>query len=108
MSENSEPEVIIRRARPTSRRVFLDPSTPRVRTIVRVVVLTLLILSLANFALGILSALTHLFFLIILSVFFAYLIEPLVRLIRRPFEEANREKYMPRPLAIAAEYIIVF
>jgi hypothetical protein len=32
------------------------------------------------------------FLLIILSVFFAYLIEPLVQIIRRPFEEANREK----------------
>lgn len=108
MPENSEPKVIIRRARASSRRIFFDPSTPKTRTIVRVVVLTLLLLSVGNFALGILSALTHLFFLIVLSVFFAYLIEPLVKLIRRPFEEANREKYMPRPLAIATAYILVF
>ncbi|MGI8495857.1 MAG: AI-2E family transporter [Pyrinomonadaceae bacterium] len=100
--------VKIRRARPTSRRIFLDPSTPRVGSIIRVVVLTLLILSLTNFALGILSALTHLFFLIILSIFFAYLMEPLIKMIRSSFENANRERYMPRPLAIAIAYIAVF
>lgn len=108
LTETSGPAVKMRRARPTSRRVFLDPSTPRAGSIIRVVVLTLLILALTNFALGILSALTHLFFLIILSIFFAYLMEPLVKIIRRPFEDANREKYMPRPLAIAIAYIAVF
>ncbi len=29
-------------------------------------------------------------------------------MIRRPFEVANRDKYMPRPLAIATAYLIVF
>ena len=107
MSEGAKPAVKIRRARASSRRIFLDPATPPTGSIVRVVVLTLVILALANFALGILSSLTHLFFLIILSVFFSYLIEPLVKIIRRPFEDANREKYVPRPLAIAAAYLIV-
>jgi predicted PurR-regulated permease PerM len=108
MSEETEPEVKIRRARPSSRRVFLDPSTPHLKSIVRTVVITLLILAVWNFLGNILSSLTHLFFLIVLSVFFAYLIEPLVQLIRRPFEEANRGQYMPRPLAIATAYLAVF
>ena len=108
MAENSEPEVSIRRARPSSRRVFLDPSTPAWRTILRTVIITLLVLAVWNFALSIIGSLTHLFFLIVLSIFFAYLIEPLVQIIRRPFEEANREKYMPRPLAIAVAYLLVF
>lgn len=94
--------------RSLSRRVFIDPSSPPVRSIVRTVVITLLILAVWNFVLGIVSSLTHLFFLIVLAVFFAYLIEPLVEIIRRPFEEANRGKYMPRPLAIASAYLIVF
>ena len=80
----------------TARRVFLDPSTPRITTIVRVVVITLLLLFIAGFLQSLIAALTYLFFLIVLSVFFAYLIDPLVRFIRRPFKERNRERLMPR------------
>jgi predicted PurR-regulated permease PerM len=90
------------------RRVFLDASTPRLRTIVRVVGVTLLLLFVAGFLQTIISSLTYLFFLIILSVFFAYLLDPLVRLIRRPFKQRNREGLMPRPLAIVIAYMFVF
>jgi predicted PurR-regulated permease PerM len=88
--------------------IVLDASTPSVRSILRVVLVTLLILSVADFFKSILTSLTYLFFLIVLSIFFAYLIEPLVRMIRRPFEVANRDHYMPRPLAIASAYLVVF
>ena len=88
--------------------IVLDASTPSVRSIVRVVLVTLIILFIANSLTSILGALTYLFFLIVLSIFFAYLIEPLVQMIRRPFEVASRDKYMPRPLAIATAYLIVF
>ncbi|HEY0049718.1 MAG TPA: AI-2E family transporter [Pyrinomonadaceae bacterium] len=98
----------VREMRLSARRVFLDPSTPPVLSIVRIVVITLLILAVADFAKGIIVSLTHLFFMVILAVFFAYLIEPLVKLIRQPFEERQRERFMPRPLAIAVAYILVF
>lgn len=88
--------------------VVLDASTPSVRSIVRVVLVTLVILFLAGFVTTILSSLTYLFFLIVLSIFFAYLIEPLVKMIRRPFIASSRDRYMPRPLAIATAYLIVF
>lgn len=88
--------------------VVLDASTPSVRSIVRVVLVTLVILYLAGFVTTIISSLTYLFFLIVLSIFFAYLIEPLVRMIRHPFIASSRDKYMPRPLAIATAYLIVF
>lgn len=88
--------------------VVLDSSTPSVRSIVRVVLITLIIIFISDSIKGIIMSLTYLFFLIVLSIFFAYLIEPLVQMIRRPFEEANRDKYMPRPLAIATAYLIVF
>lgn len=88
--------------------IVLDAATPSVRSIVRVVLVTLLILAVAGFLTTILSALTYLFFLIVLSVFFAYLIKPLVELIRRPFENTTNDKYMPRPLAIALAYVVVF
>ncbi len=88
--------------------VVLDSSTPSVRSILRVVLITLLIIFVAGFLKNIISELTYLFFLIVLSVFFAYLIKPLVEMIRRPFENMTYDKYMPRPLAIALAYLIVF
>lgn len=98
----------LRERQQTARRVYLDPSTPSVRSIVRVVVVTLLLLFVAGFVQNVISSLTFLFFLIVLSVFFAYLIDPLVKLIRRPFKQRNLEKVMPRSLAIVLAYLFVF
>jgi predicted PurR-regulated permease PerM len=89
-------------------RVAIDASSPPIRSIVRVVVITLLLLSVAGFLQGIIQSLTYLFFLIVLSVFFAYLMDPLVRLIRSPFKARGIERYMPRTIAIAIAYIFVF
>ncbi len=94
----------IRRARG----VYFDAATPPIRSIVRVVVVTLLLLLVAGYLQSIITALSYLFFLIILSVFFAYLIDPIVKLIRRPFKERSIERWMPRTLAIPLAYIIVF
>ncbi len=99
---------IAREKRQIARRVYLDPSTPSVRSIVRVVLITLLLLFVMGFVTSLLVSLTHLFFLIILAVFFAYLIDPLVSLIRRPFKERQIDKLMPRPAAIFIAYLIVF
>lgn len=107
----SEPKLTkreLRERRQTARRVYLDPSSPPIRSIMRVVVITLLLLFVAGFVQSILSSLTYLFFLIVLSVFFAYLMDPLVRLIRRPFKERHLEKWMPRSLAIPLAFILVF
>lgn len=92
----------------TSRRVYLDPSTPSVRSIVRVVVIALFLLFIAGFVQSVISSLTYLFFLIALSVFFAYLIDPLVKVIRRPFKERNLDRLMPRAAAIVVAYSFVF
>jgi predicted PurR-regulated permease PerM len=88
--------------------ILLDPGSPSIRSIVRVVVVTLLLLLIAGFLQSVLSALTYLFFLIVLSVFFAYLIDPIVKMIRLPFKERNIERFMPRSLAIVIAYILVF
>jgi predicted PurR-regulated permease PerM len=98
----------IREKRLTARRVFLDPSTPSNWTVVRVVLLTFVVWYFASFFATLLSSLSYLFFLIVLSIFFAYLIDPLVKLIRRPFKERNLSKLMPRSLAIVIAYILVF
>jgi predicted PurR-regulated permease PerM len=98
----------IREKRTIARRVYLDPSTPPTWSVVRVVFIVLLMLAVKDFVGNILSSLTYLFFLIVLSIFFAYLIDPLVKFIRRPFKERNLEKLMPRAFAILIAYLIVF
>ena len=93
--------------KPTEQRVHLDPSSPSVRSIVRVVVITLIILFIAGSVQSIFASITPLIFLIILSVFTAYLIDPLVRIIRMPFKARSLDKFMPRALAIVIAYIFV-
>jgi predicted PurR-regulated permease PerM len=99
---------ILRERQRMARRVYLDPSTPPVRSIARVVIITLILLFIAGSVQTILMSLASFFFLIILSVFFAYLIDPLVQFIRRPFKERGREKLMPRSVAIVISYAFVF
>lgn len=89
-------------------RVALVSSSPSARSIVRVVVIVLLLLAIRDFLGIVVSSLTYLVFMIVLAIFFAYLINPLVNLIRRPFENANIGKFMPRSLAIAISFLLVF
>lgn len=98
----------LRLMRQSARRVFLDPSTPTSWTVVRVVLVAFLVLIIGAFVSVLLYSLRNLFFMMILSIFFAYLIDPLVKLIRRPFKERNIERVMPRPAAIVLAYLIVF
>lgn len=108
MSEETEESKNLDLVKPEARRVFLDPATPSIRSILRVVIVVLIVLWVTEFAQSLLSSLTFLFFIIVLSVFFAYFIEPLVRLIESPFETKYSSKWMPRSLAIAIAYIVVF
>lgn len=114
MTEKKEEEITEmtnrekREVRQTARRVFLDPSTPSVRSIIRVVIITLLLIAVFDFTKSLLASLTKLFFIVILAVFFAYLIDPLVKVIRTPFKDRHLERFMPRALAIVVAYIIVF
>ena len=81
---------------------------PAAGTVARVVVLTIVLLLVAATVLYGAYLLKHLLFLVVISVFFAYLLDPLVRLLRRPFKAAGKEKFMPRGLAILIAYAIVF
>ncbi len=89
-------------------RVVLDPSSPSIRSIVRTVVIALVVIFIAGSIASVVGALTYLFFLLVLAIFFAYLIDPLVKLIRRPFKARQIERFMPRSLAIVLSYLIVF
>ena len=88
-------------------RVSLVSSSPSARSIVRVVVLVLLLLAVKDFLGVVISSLTYLFFMIVLAIFFAYLINPLVELIRKPFA-GSYPKLMPQSLAIALSFLLVF
>ena len=112
MAETEDPNSLsdtklTRMRAPNARRIFLDPSSPSIRSIARVVVITLLIVFVANRIETIIGALTFLTFLVVVSIFLAYLIDPLVRLIQRPFTETKFERLMPKSLAIVLTYILV-
>ena len=97
-----------REKRSITRRIFLDPATPPTRSIIRFWLFFFVLLLAFLGVLYFIFLLQGLIFLVFLSVFFAYLIDPLVRAVRRPFKERNLEKLMPRPLAIVIAYVVVF
>ncbi|MEO5857397.1 MAG: AI-2E family transporter [Pyrinomonadaceae bacterium] len=89
-------------------RVVLDPSSPSFRSIVRVTIVAMIFLFIGTRIESVIGSLTSLFFLLVLAIFFAYLISPLVNLLRNPFKARSIERYMPRALAIAISYLFVF
>ncbi|MEZ5427447.1 MAG: AI-2E family transporter [Pyrinomonadaceae bacterium] len=105
---NETPKDETRPNKKTGREVFLSPAMPSSWTVVRVVIVAFIVWNLGGIVTSILSSLTNLFFMIVVSIFFAYLIDPLVKFIRRPFKQRNLEKLMPRPLAIVIAYLFVF
>lgn len=89
-------------------RVVLDPSSPSIRSIIRVVLVAMIFVFIVTRIENVIGSLTYLFFLLVLSIFFAYLIYPLVNLIRAPFKSRSIERFMPRSLAIVIAYLLVF
>jgi predicted PurR-regulated permease PerM len=77
---------------------------PQKRVVLRVIVLLLLVGAL----LWVLYRLQGVLLLLVLSVFFAYLVAPLVELVCRPFKVRGRERIMPRPVAIGIVYLVLF
>lgn len=98
----------LREMRQTARRIFFDSSTPPTWTVIRVVLIAFASWYLASFLINILIALQSLIFLLILSVFFAYLLNPLIEYIQLPFERHNLQRFMPRTLAIGIIYLVFF
>lgn len=88
--------------------VRLDPSSPSIRSIVRIAVVSLIVVFVATRVDSYIGSLATLLFLLVLSIFLAYLIDPLVKLIRRPFKERNLQRFMPRAAAIVIAYLLVF
>ncbi len=81
-----------------------EATWPQTRAILRL----LMIILLAAGFIWALYRLTSVILLLVLSIFFAYLIAPLVELVYRPVTFRGRERMMPRPLAIGIVYLIIF
>lgn len=78
------------------------------RSLLWVVLLGLAFYYLIKATLWVFYALTGILLVIVLAIFFAYLIAPLVELVRRPFNARGRERVMPRWMAIGVVYVVIF
>lgn len=74
------------------------------RAVLRVLLLLLAVAGL----LWVVYRLTTVILLVVLSVFFAYLVAPLVDLVQQPLRLGGRERVIPRGLAIGIVYVFLF
>jgi predicted PurR-regulated permease PerM len=74
------------------------------RVVLRIVVILLLV----AVVLWVVYKLQDVLLLVVLSVFFAYLVAPLVDLVQRPFNLSGKERSIPRGLAIGIVYVVLF
>ncbi len=81
----------------------VEASWIQTRVILRVIIIVLTV----AVTLWIVIKLTGVILLMILSVFFAYLVAPLVDFLRRPIRIGSREWVMPRVIAISFSYLII-
>ncbi|MGH9900420.1 MAG: AI-2E family transporter [Pyrinomonadaceae bacterium] len=102
--ENTEAEGEIQEAAETAAVAAAEAAWPQTRAILRVIFIALAVVA----AMWVLYALEGVLLLVVLSIFFAYLIAPLVELVRRPFKVKGQEREMPRAVAIGIVYFIIF
>jgi predicted PurR-regulated permease PerM len=81
-----------------------EASWPQTRAILRIIIIILLVAVM----MWVLYRLEGVLLLVVLSVFFAYLIAPLVEFVRRPFNVRGREHIMPRVAALGIVYFVIF
>lgn len=76
---------------------------PPTRVILRVIFILLTVVAL----LWVISKLTGIILLLVLSIFFAYLVSPLVEFIRRPRQFGERTIAIPKVTAIGIAYLVI-
>jgi len=76
---------------------------PSTRVVLRIIFVVLGVLCL----LWIISKITGIILLLVLSIFFAYLVSPLVEFLRRPRTFGKRTVAIPKAVAIALSYLII-
>ena len=91
------------RAATSAAKAAVEAYGPPTRVILRVIIIILLV----ALVLWTVVKLTGVILLLVLSIFFAYLVSPLVEFLTRPIHLGKRVLVMPRVLAIALAYIII-
>ena len=91
------------KAAATAAKAAVEAYGPPTRVILRVIFILLLVGSL----LWMLFKLTGIILLLVLSIFFAYLVSPLVEFLRRPRTIGGRNVAMPKVAAIVAAYLLI-
>lgn len=81
-----------------------EATWPQTRAVLRVIFIVLAVTA----VLWTLHALEQVILLVVLAIFFAYLIAPMVEVFGRPFRLAGRPRMVPRPLAIGIVYLLFF
>ena len=81
-----------------------EVSWTQTRALLRVIMIVLLVGALV----WVLYRIEGVILLLVLSIFFAYLVAPLVEFVRRPFNMRGRERTVPRGVAIGIVYLVIF
>jgi predicted PurR-regulated permease PerM len=97
-------ETQIKEAAESAANITAEASWMQTRVILRVIFIILMVLAI----MWMLYTLEAVLLLVVLSIFFAYLIAPLVEFVRKPFKIGNKERIMPRGAAIGVVYILLF
>ena len=102
--EKQEKQVERQQVAETAAVAAAEASWPQTRAILRIIIIILLVAAM----MWVLYRIEGVILLIVLSIFFAYLIAPLVEFVRRPFNLRGREHIMPRIAALAIVYFVIF
>jgi len=87
----------------TAARAAVEAYGPSNRVVLRIAVVLLFLIG----VLWILSKITGIILLLVLSIFFAYLVSPLVEFVRRPRTIGTRTIAIPKVAAIALAYLMI-
>ena len=87
----------------TAAKAAVEAYGPPTRVILRVIFILLVVIGL----LWIISKITGIILLLVLSIFFAYLVSPMVEFLRQPRRIGNREIAVPKVAAIGIAYLII-
>lgn len=87
----------------TAAKVATEATWSQTRVVIRIIIIVLIV----AMTLWVVIKLTGVILLLVLSIFFAYLVSPLVEFLRRPIKISGQERAMPRVLAISLAYLII-
>ncbi len=99
---------VLQEAAETAAVVSVRTTPPKNRDVARITLIAVLVVICVSLAIFVLRALSGIVLLVVLAVFFAYLISPLVEFVRRPFRFLGHEREMQRGVAIGIVYVFVF